>query len=181
MSSRHKRNHGSNKHLIHHHHEVTSNPVYSKRHNTMSFRNSEDSEQIWHLHGRFKTLRQRRSLNYNEHEDASNSEVFEEIPGDDSEVAYIDETNVIKIARKKRSEDEELNISNRENVEIVESTDLELANNYYDEMTRNRRDISKCVVNVNARRTLSIGCSSEDVIEVDPQCSDDGDEGKIFP
>lgn len=45
---------------------------------------------------------------------------------------------------------------------------------------RNRRQVPGCIVNYNAQRQLLIGCSQPEVIEVRPQCNDEGDEGKIF-
>lgn len=148
----------------------------------MSFRNSEDSDRIWRTHGRIKSLRQRRSVEYSEQDDALNSNVFYDVPDDGSNVMYVDDSkDVIKYSRKKRSDEDEYNSNYkdfRDNVEFLESTDLDVGYNLDDEMTRNRRDTSKCVVNVNSQRQLSIGCSSEEIIEVDPQCTKEGDEGK---
>lgn len=45
---------------------------------------------------------------------------------------------------------------------------------------RNRRQVPGCIVNYNAQRQLLIGCSQPEVIEVRPQCNDEGDEGKIL-
>lgn len=46
-----------------------------------------------------------------------------------------------------------------------------------EDIQRNRRDVPNCVVNLNSRRNLLIGCTKTNVIEVRPQCSDEGDEG----
>lgn len=51
MSSRHKRGHA------HHHHES-----YHRRHGTLSFRNSEESEQLWQSAGRSLSPRHRRDI-----------------------------------------------------------------------------------------------------------------------
>lgn len=45
---------------------------------------------------------------------------------------------------------------------------------------RNRRQVPGCIVNYNAQRQLLIGCSQPEVIEVRPQCNDEGDEGKVL-
>jgi hypothetical protein len=42
---------------------------------------------------------------------------------------------------------------------------------------RHRRDLSKCTGAHKQRRRLSIGCSRDDIFEVNPQCSETGDEG----
>uniref|UniRef100_A0A336N2X1 CSON009864 protein n=2 Tax=Culicoides sonorensis TaxID=179676 RepID=A0A336N2X1_CULSO len=51
MSSRHKRGHA------HHHHDT-----YHRRHGTLSFRNSEESEQLWQSAGRSLSPRHRRAI-----------------------------------------------------------------------------------------------------------------------
>lgn len=43
---------------------------------------------------------------------------------------------------------------------------------------RHRRDLSKCLGAHKQKRRLSIGCSRDDIVEVHPQCSEAGDEGK---
>lgn len=43
---------------------------------------------------------------------------------------------------------------------------------------RNRRQVPGCIVNYNAQRQLLIGCTQPEVIEVRPQCNEDGDECK---
>lgn len=43
---------------------------------------------------------------------------------------------------------------------------------------RHRRDLSKCLSAHKQKRRLSIGCSRDDIVEVHPQCSEAGDEGK---
>lgn len=43
---------------------------------------------------------------------------------------------------------------------------------------RHRRDLSKCLSAHKQKRQLSIGCTRDDVVEVRPQCSEAGDEGK---
>lgn len=52
--------------------------------------------------------------------------------------------------------------------------------NLHDRMTsqRHRRDLSKCLSAHKQKRRLSIGCSRDDTVEVHPQCSETGDEGK---
>ncbi|XP_017023345.1 uncharacterized protein aus isoform X2 [Drosophila kikkawai] len=42
--------------------------------------------------------------------------------------------------------------------------------------TRNRRDVPGCVPNYNAQRQLWIGCTAENLIDVSPLCSVDGEE-----
>lgn len=42
---------------------------------------------------------------------------------------------------------------------------------------RDKRDAPECVVNYKAQRSLLIGCSQPDIIDVRPKCNDDGDEG----
>lgn len=44
---------------------------------------------------------------------------------------------------------------------------------------RSRRDAPGCIVNYKAQRQLWIGCTGPNVIDVRPQCNDDGDEGKL--
>lgn len=55
------------------------------------------------------------------------------------------------------------------------------ATNSKNDTQRSRRDVPGCIVNYNAQRQLLIGCSQQNVIEVRPQCNEDGDEGiKLF-
>ncbi|XP_039494903.1 uncharacterized protein LOC120454000 isoform X2 [Drosophila santomea] len=42
--------------------------------------------------------------------------------------------------------------------------------------TRNRRDVPGCVPNYNAQRQLWVGCTAENLIDVSPLCSVDGEE-----
>lgn len=42
---------------------------------------------------------------------------------------------------------------------------------------RTKRDAPGCITNYNAQRQLLVGCSQPNVIEVRPQCTEDGDEG----
>lgn len=44
--------------------------------------------------------------------------------------------------------------------------------------TRNRRDVPACVPNYNAQRQLWVGCTAENLIDVSPLCSVEGEEGK---
>ncbi|KAG5672928.1 hypothetical protein PVAND_003016 [Polypedilum vanderplanki] len=41
---------------------------------------------------------------------------------------------------------------------------------------RHRRDLSKCLSAHKQKRRLNIGCSRDDIVEVQPQCSESGDE-----
>lgn len=43
---------------------------------------------------------------------------------------------------------------------------------------RNKRQTQGCFVDYNSARRLRIGCSRQDVIDVNPSCSEDGEEGK---
>lgn len=45
---------------------------------------------------------------------------------------------------------------------------------------RDKRDAPECVVNYKAQRSLLIGCSQPDIIDVRPKCNDDGDEGNFI-
>lgn len=45
-------------------------------------------------------------------------------------------------------------------------------------LARVKRDVP-CVTNYNSNRQLLVGCSEPNIIEVRPQCSEDGDEGKF--
>lgn len=47
-----------------------------------------------------------------------------------------------------------------------------------EQQARARRDTANCVVDVNARRQLLVGCTETNVIEVRPSCVEDGDEGE---
>ncbi|XP_070851658.1 uncharacterized protein aus isoform X3 [Drosophila suzukii] len=42
--------------------------------------------------------------------------------------------------------------------------------------TRNRRDVPGCIPNYNAQRQLWVGCTAENLIDVSPLCSVDGEE-----
>lgn len=44
---------------------------------------------------------------------------------------------------------------------------------------RHRRDLTKCTGTHKMKRRLSIGCSKDSIVEVYPQCSENGDEGKL--
>lgn len=46
--------------------------------------------------------------------------------------------------------------------------------------TRSRRDTPGCIVNYAAQRQLLIGCQEPNVIEVRPQCNEEGDEGELM-
>lgn len=61
MSSRHKRNHITNVNVghTHHHHD---HDAYHRRHRTLSFRNSEESEKLWQSAGRSLSPRHRRDV-----------------------------------------------------------------------------------------------------------------------
>ncbi|XP_063707345.1 uncharacterized protein LOC134836085 isoform X2 [Culicoides brevitarsis] len=108
MTSRHKRGHA------HHHHDT-----YHRRHGTLSFRNSEESEQLWQSAGRSLSPRHRRAI--------------------------IDE----------------------ENTEEEPITALE---------PRSKRDSPGCMIDFKANRRLRMGCTQHNVIDVNPSCSDEGDE-----
>lgn len=113
MTSRHKRGHA------HHHHDA-----YHRRHDTLSFRNSEESEQLWQSAGRSLSPRHRR----------------------EAEIEIVEQ-----------------------DVEDTDSdTSLEL---------RSKRDTPGCMINYNSNRRLKIGCTRHDAIDVNPSCSDEGDEG----
>lgn len=47
------------------------------------------------------------------------------------------------------------------------------------QMQRSRRDTPGCIVNYNSQRQLLIGCAQPNVVEVRPQCNEEGDEGKF--
>lgn len=46
-------------------------------------------------------------------------------------------------------------------------------------LARVKRDVP-CVTNYNSNRQLLVGCSEPNIIEVRPQCSEDGDEGNFY-
>lgn len=113
MTSRHKRGHA------HHHHDT-----YHRRHGTLSFRNSEESEQLWQSAGRSLSPRHRRDI-----------------------------------------ESVQKDLANEDDAE----TGIEV---------RSKRDSPGCMINYNSNRRLKIGCTRYDAIDVNPSCSDEGDEGK---
>jgi hypothetical protein len=136
MSSRHKRNHnnnggsGGNKHG-HHHHELQNH----RRHESLSFRNTDDETHNWHvMQGRSVTTRSRRSAD----------------------------------TRLQRRE-----------VPPRVSLDLDVYNSTAgsNDTLRNRRDVPGCITNYKAQRQLLFGCTDRNLIEVRPQCNDEGDEG----
>lgn len=43
---------------------------------------------------------------------------------------------------------------------------------------RKRRDAPLCITNYKAQRQLWVGCTDENIIDVRPLCTDEGDEGK---
>lgn len=48
------------------------------------------------------------------------------------------------------------------------------------QLNRNKRDTSNCATMANVQRTLSIGCTNENTVDVDPTCGDKADEGKYL-
>lgn len=52
---------------------------------------------------------------------------------------------------------------------VVDESDLSL---------RIKRQSQGCTVDYNSYRRLRIGCSRQDVIDVNPSCTEEGDEGK---
>lgn len=47
-----------------------------------------------------------------------------------------------------------------------------------DEAERNKRQAQGCFVDYNSARRLRIGCTRQDVIDVNPSCSEEGEEGE---
>lgn len=83
------------------------------------------------------------------------------------------EKNEQKILRRKR------NARKRRETNIVGNDIPDSLSFSKNDTLRNRRDAPGCITNYNANRQLLIGCVQPNVIEVRPQCNEDGDEGKI--
>lgn len=192
-TSRHKRNHNSKLHNNHHHlHDLSSlddriaNNNF-KAHTSLSFRNEEDSLKSWHFNDRNKSLRQRRSLlllRTGEDEQSTESDsrdpiaistsgAYNDVSDDGSDVLNIDDDEVIKLVRNKRT-------NNKLSVEIESELESLGAKTNFNDPSRSRRDATiNCGSNVNTKtRQLNIGCSDESKIDVSPQCNDDGEEGE---
>lgn len=175
VTSRHKRNHSNRNHTQHRHHD---NGSY-QRHSALSFRNSEEiDKQSWHGSSRGISTRNRRSNQKNQDNDydEDNLELYENsvlepvstLNDDDQEENDdeddVDDLDVIE-SREERGKE-----SRRRNLRKILDEDYQI---------RRKRDIQPCVVNYNANRQLLVGCTQQNVIDVRPQCIDDGDEGKL--
>lgn len=190
-TSRHKRNHNSKLHNNHHHllHDLSSldgriaNNNF-KAHTSLSFRNEEDSLKSWHFNDRNKSLRQRRSLLTLQDEPSTEADsrdsiassangAYNDVSDDGSDVASIDDDEVIKLVRNKRN-------NNKLSVEVDSDLESVVTKANINDPTRSRRDATiNCGSNVNTKpRQLNVGCSDENKIDVSPQCNDDGDEGE---
>jgi hypothetical protein len=147
MSSRHKRNHNNNNNNKHGHHHHEAN---HRRHETLSFRNTDDENRNWHvLQGRSITDRSRRSIENNDRRD------------------------LVVVPKVRRS---------LQDVPVPRtSVDLDILNSTAtsNDTLRNRRDVPGCITNYKAQRQLLFGCTDRNLIEVRPQCNEDGDEGNF--
>lgn len=86
--------------------------------------------------------------------------VFDEIEAeelDDVEDEFDDDSNEEILTRRRRN---------------LRKTDSETA------VARVKRDVP-CVTNYNSNRQLLVGCTEPNIIEVRPQCTEDGDEGNF--
>lgn len=150
----------------------------------MSFRNEEDSLKSWHFNDRNKSLRQRRSLLTLQDEPSTEADsrdsiassangAYNDVSDDGSDVASIDDDEVIKLVRNKRN-------NNKLSVEVDSDLESVVTKANINDPTRSRRDATiNCGSNVNTKpRQLNVGCSDENKIDVSPQCNDDGDEGE---
>lgn len=132
-----------------------------RRHATLSFRNSEDFD-----HGQWRM--QTRGIPNRSRRDASDKII---ITSTDNEkqipIGSISE-KLSPVRRRKRNNEQMKRITNNGATTIdgtVAST------------VRTKRDAPGCITNYNAQRQLLVGCSQPNVIEVRPQCTEDGDEG----
>lgn len=150
----------------------------------MSFRNEEDSLKSWHFNDRNKSLRQRRSPLTLQDEPSTEADsrdsiaspasgAYNDVSDDGSDVAGIDDDEVIKLVRNKRN-------NNKLSVEVDSDLESVVTKANINDPTRSRRDATiNCGSNVNTKpRQLNVGCSDENKIDVSPQCNDDGDEGE---
>lgn len=91
-------------------------------------------------------------------------------------------SNTVVILDGDVTDDEEEDVHNvgvqrKSNVRLQRDTAVATVNTTKNDTQRSRRDVPGCIVNYNAQRQLLIGCSQSNVIEVRPQCNEDGDEG----
>lgn len=119
------------------------------RFTALSFRNSEEFSHLdWHMKSRNAPLRNRRDVRV---ERLSN------------------------IAQTRKIRESNLNLS--KNLTLSSAASDNLVNASDTKIQRSKRDMPECVSNYNSVRQLLIGCSQTNVIEVRPQCNEEGDEG----
>lgn len=142
----------------------------------MSFRNSEEIDKnSWHGQNRGLATRNRRSPPSTTNNDeiivdsatttTSTTNNNYKNNNDDSLGGVDDDKRPIRNLRK--------NVNNPVVDKLYENATTNI------EMLRNRREVPGCVVNYNSNRQLLIGCKEQNIIEVRPQCNEDGDEGKF--
>lgn len=101
----------------------------------------------------------------------ASDEVITVDPDESTDTENSIQRNVSPLGRRKRNNDEQRK-------RIAAATTAEQLNGA-DRATsgRTKRDVPGCITNHNAQRQLLVGCTQPNVIEVRPQCNDDGDEG----
>lgn len=172
ITSRHKRNHSNKGHNHSHHHHDMGHKRYSfllikifnflsfslkfqkkkPRHATLSFRNSEDFD-----HGQWRM--QTRGIPSRSRRDAKAIVLTNGKTHSSSSITVQLSSTV---SRQKR---------NNEQIKRIATNDATVE--------RTKRDAPGCITNYNAQRQLLVGCTQPNVIEVRPQCNEDGDEGNI--
>lgn len=148
--------------------------MYLLRHSTLSFRNSEDFDHgSWRSASRGIPKRNRRETEFTTF--ASSDPIIGDADdeGDDEPLLTPPPTpprRLLSTLRKRVAS------RNNNSTEATEMRDGKQTGSQQPQ--RSRRDTPGCVVNYNSQRQLLIGCAQPNVIEVRPQCNEEGDEGK---
>lgn len=136
---------------------------------TLSFRNSEEFDHTsWHSQTRGLPIRNRRAASSLKGVDSSSSS-YEFVP-----IAM-----PLASSLTSSSLETSKSISNK-TLSAISHDIAQSGNNNINDTQRNRRDVPGCTVNYKAQRQLWIGCSEPNVIEVRPQCNENGDEGNFY-
>ncbi|KAH8340917.1 hypothetical protein KR059_009554 [Drosophila kikkawai] len=156
LATRHKRNHNGKSHLGHGHHHHESPDSGSFGHKGYVSRRFY----LWHLSIYFRGFRHS-SLSFR------NAERMER-------GSWHANTRGLPV-RSRRDAPKDPQAEEQQQALVLEKTNSSDTSVGF-VATRNRRDVPGCVPNYNAQRQLWIGCTAENLIDVSPLCSVDGEE-----
>lgn len=146
-------------------------------HATLSFRNSDEFDHgSWRAASRGIPKRNRRETDFTS---------SDPIIGENDDDASDDEPSLtppsqpprrLPGAMRKRAATTKATISTTSTSTLAAATTINETSPQLAQ--RNRRETPGCIVNYNSQRQLLIGCAQPNLVEVRPQCNEDGDEGE---